>query len=75
MLCIDVNIIGSKLEISRGNFHVMDKYLCIICGYIYDPAEGDPENAIPPGTSFEDLPDDWVCPACGVGKEYFEKAV
>lgn len=53
----------------------MDKYLCIICGYIYDPAEGDPENAIPPGTSFEDLPDDWVCPACGVGKEHFEKTV
>ena len=51
----------------------MDRYVCIPCGYIYDPAEGDPENEIPAGTSFEDLPDDWVCPACGVGKEYFEK--
>ena len=51
----------------------MDRYVCIPCGYIYNPAEGDPENEIPAGTSFEDLPDVWVCPACGVGKEYFEK--
>ena len=50
----------------------MDKYVCIICGYIYDPAEGDPENGIDPGTPFEELPEDWTCPACGVGKEYFE---
>jgi rubredoxin len=50
----------------------MKKYVCIICGYIYDPAEGDPENGIPPGTAFEDLPEDWTCPACGVGKEHFE---
>ena len=52
---------------------VMDKYVCIICGYIYDPAEGDPESGIAPGTPFEDIPDDWTCPACGVGKEHFEK--
>lgn len=51
----------------------MDKYVCITCGYIYDPAEGDPENGVAPGTSFEDLPENWTCPACGVGKEYFEK--
>lgn len=51
----------------------MEKYVCIICGYIYDPAEGDPENGIAPGTPFEDLPADWTCPACGVGKEHFEK--
>ena len=50
----------------------MEKYVCIICGYIYDPADGDPENGIPPGTPFEDIPDDWTCPACGVGKEHFE---
>ena len=52
---------------------VMDKYVCVICGYIYDPAEGDPESGIAPGTPFEDIPDDWTCPACGVGKEHFEK--
>ncbi len=51
----------------------MDKYECTVCGYVYDPAEGDVENGIAPGTKFEDLPDDWVCPVCGVGKSEFEK--
>lgn len=51
---------------------IMDKYECP-CGYVYDPAEGDYENGIEPGTSFEDLPDDWVCPKCGAEKVYFEK--
>lgn len=51
----------------------MDKYVCITCGWVYDPAEGDPESGIAPGTAFEDIPDDWTCPACGVGKELFEK--
>ena len=50
----------------------MTKYRCIPCGYIYDPAKGDPDNGIAPGTSFEDLPDDWVCPECGVDKALFE---
>ena len=50
----------------------MKKYKCIMCGYIYVPAIGDPDNDVAPGTSFEDLPDDWVCPDCGVGKEEFE---
>jgi rubredoxin len=45
----------------------------MICGYIYDPAEGDPDNDVPPPTSFEDLSDDWVCPDCGVGKDKFKK--
>ncbi len=49
----------------------MKKYECDICGYVYDPAEGDPDNNINPGTSFEDLPDDWECPDCGVGKDNF----
>jgi flavin reductase (DIM6/NTAB) family NADH-FMN oxidoreductase RutF/rubredoxin len=49
------------------------KYRCVVCGYIYDPAHGDPEANIKPGTPFEDLPDDWVCPICGVGKDQFEK--
>ena len=53
----------------------MSKYKCLVCGYIYDPAAGDPANGIVPGTSFEDLPQDWVCPECGVGKDQFEKVV
>lgn len=50
----------------------MEKYVCTVCGYVYDPALGDPDNGILPGTTFNDLPDDWVCPLCGVGKEDFE---
>jgi rubredoxin len=50
----------------------MQKWLCTICQYIYDPAEGDPENGIDPGTPFESLPDDWVCPLCGATKDMFE---
>lgn len=49
----------------------MKKYICNICGYIYDPETGDEEASIPPGALFEDLPDDWACPVCGVGKEDF----
>ena len=49
----------------------MKKWVCSICGYVYDPAVGDPANGIPPGTAFEDLPDDWVCPDCGVDKSNF----
>lgn len=50
----------------------MKKYTCVICGYVYDPAEGDPENNIAPGTAFEDLPEDWACPVCGATKDQFE---
>ncbi|MBN2534596.1 MAG: rubredoxin [Spirochaetales bacterium] len=49
----------------------MKKYRCDICGYVYDPAKGDPDNDISPGTPFEDLPDDWVCPECGASKDDF----
>ncbi|OPY56158.1 MAG: High molecular weight rubredoxin [Pelotomaculum sp. PtaU1.Bin035] len=52
---------------------IEDKYVCSICGYVYDPAVGDPENGIPPGTTFDKLPDEWTCPVCGVGKNMFEK--
>lgn len=52
---------------------MMDKYVCVVCGYVYDPAEGDPDNSIEPGTSFEDIPDDWTCPVCGATKDQFEK--
>ena len=51
----------------------MEQWECLVCGYIYDPSEGDPEQGIEPGTAFEDLPDDWLCPDCGVGKDMFEK--
>jgi len=51
----------------------MNKYECMVCGYVYDPATGDPDNGIAPGTPFEDLPDDWVCPECGVTKDNFQK--
>ena len=52
----------------------MQKWTCAICGYEYDPAKGDPDNGIAPGTAFENLPDSWVCPICGAGKDQFEKA-
>ena len=51
----------------------MDKYVCTVCKWVYDPEVGDPENGIAPGTPFEDLPDDYTCPLCGVGKDEFEK--
>ncbi len=51
----------------------MDKYVCTVCGYVYDPEVGDPDSGIAPGTKWEDVPADWVCPACGVTKEEFEK--
>jgi rubredoxin len=50
----------------------MNKYVCVPCGYVYDPKEGDPDNGIAPGTAFEDLPEDWVCPVCAASKEEFE---
>lgn len=49
----------------------MQKYICDVCGYIYNPAVGDPDSGIEPGTAFEDIPDDWVCPVCMVGKDNF----
>lgn len=51
----------------------MAKYECTVCGYIYDPEKGDPENGVQPGTPFEKLPDNWVCPVCGAEKSAFEK--
>ena len=51
----------------------MEKYVCNPCGWIYDPAVGDPENGVEAGTAFENLPEDWVCPLCGAGKELFEQ--
>ena len=51
----------------------MKKYVCVICNYIYDPAAGDPDNGVNAGTKFDDLPEDWVCPQCGVDKSFFQK--
>jgi rubredoxin len=51
----------------------MKTYRCNVCGWIYDPATGDPEPGVPPGTPWEKVPDDWYCPKCGVGKEDFEE--
>ena len=50
----------------------MKKYICTVCQWVYDPEVGDPESGIEPGTAFEDIPEDWVCPVCGVGKDDFE---
>lgn len=49
----------------------MKKYVCGVCGYEYDPAEGDPEHGVPAGTDFDKIPDDWACPVCGVSKSEF----
>jgi rubredoxin len=54
----------------EGN--IMKKYECTICGYVYDPVVGDSDSGIEPGTAFEEIPEDWVCPVCGVGKDQFE---
>ena len=51
----------------------MDKYVCSVCGYVYDPEQGDPDNGVEPGTKWEDVPDDWECPVCGASKDEFEK--
>ena len=49
----------------------MEIYVCTVCGFEYDPDEGDPDHGVDPGTAFEDLPDDWVCPVCGAPKDLF----
>jgi len=51
----------------------MDKYVCVVCSYVYDPEKGDPDSGVKPGTPFDKLPEDWVCPVCGAGKDQFEK--
>lgn len=51
----------------------MNKYVCKVCGYIYDPELGDPDSGIKPGTAFADIPNDWVCPICGASKDQFEE--
>ena len=60
------------MERERNN--KMKQYVCSLCGYVYDPATGDPENGAAPGTAFDALPGDWACPLCGAGKDQFEEA-
>jgi rubredoxin len=55
----------------EGEVNTM-KYVCTVCNYVYDPALGDPDSGIEPGTAFADISDDWACPECGVGKDLFE---
>ena len=57
-----------------GEENGMKKYVCDVCGYIYDEAAGDPDNGIEPGTAWEDVPEDFLCPLCGVGKDQFSEA-
>ncbi|HDS62703.1 MAG TPA: rubredoxin [Methanofollis liminatans] len=51
----------------------MDRYQCMVCGYIYDPEKGDPDGGIAPGTAFDNIPDDWSCPVCGAAKSNFAR--
>jgi rubredoxin len=63
----------SQPTINSNMEEKMDKYVCTLCGYVYDPAQGDPDNGVDPGTAWEDVPEDWECPVCGAGKDDFEK--
>lgn len=61
-------------QISLDKEKVMEKWICTVCGYVYDPAVGDSTQGIDAGVAFEDLPESWVCPDCGAAKDLFEKA-
>ena len=62
-----------NLNINDMEEQKMKKYVCVVCGYVYDPAEGDPDNGVAAGTKWEDVPEEWLCPLCAVGKEQFEE--
>ena len=63
----------ATVKVETSSAEVGGKWKCIICGYVYDPVNGDPDSGIPPGTTFEDIPDDWFCPICGSDKSNFAK--
>lgn len=65
------NLLESRYRMNLSGRTSMEKYRCTICGYVYDPESGDPQNDIEPGIPFDDLPDDWRCPVCGVSKDDF----
>jgi len=64
-----------KEETAAPSTSAAARYVCSVCGYVYDPAKGDPDGGIAPGTKFEDIPDSWVCPVCGADKSKFEKKI
>jgi len=69
-----VNILWEKTpEIIPERRKKMEKWQCSVCGYVYDAEQGDPDNGVNPGTAFEDLPEDCVCPVCGASKDEFAK--
>ena len=69
---VDLKKANHDQNISEGG-SAMQSYVCTVCGYTYNPKDGDPDNGIDPNTSFDDLPEDWTCPTCGVGKDQFAK--
>lgn len=69
--CMSLNFMYRRL-LNLIKTWIMKKYICTVCQWVYDPEIGDPEQGIEPGVAFEDLPEDYVCPLCGVGKEEFE---
>ncbi len=68
-----VRVAGGKISEAADRSELMRKYECNICGYVYDPEQGDPDSGVEPGTKWEDVPDDWECPVCGASKDDFEK--
>jgi rubredoxin len=73
--CGNRDILWTLRDYAKGHCkgEGVEKYACIACEYVYDPALGDPENGVPPGTAFSDIPDEWVCPVCGADKTQFER--
>lgn len=67
----DLKLLAAAGTLERGGIN-MDKWVCTVCGYVYDPEVGDPDNKIAPGTAWEDVPEDWLCPICGASKDDFE---
>ena len=67
-----IGLTSAIVRTDRQGETAMQKYVCVVCGYVYDPEEGDPDNGVAPGTAFADLPADWACPECGAGTEDFE---
>ena len=67
-----LSIENTRISGGKPEENEMKKYTCSVCGYVYDEAEGDPDNGVAAGTKWEDLPEDWVCPVCGAGKDEFE---
>ena len=61
----------SRIELLKEDS--MERWVCQVCGYVYDPAKGDPDSGVAPGTKFEDVPEDWTCPICGAQKSDFAK--